>query len=386
MKLIIHSLSVVAENQNDASSDDDCGFGSDLDPETIKIGDKINYWLTMNVWGDDSTMRCGTVVKILSAKDIYEPHLHLDNGDTVHFGEKIRRLEETGEEYIERPWRFTNSYDFIPSEEKRAYRKSITRDSNTFKKIVDNVRKVAEEALLGYKNNSKSSLEHCERSNSDESGKSLLPTMEDRNGLILAPKCSEQCFNSYKKCHHKKEQLTVNKPGEYVAFNAIWWHHGYFIHVTECTYYTAQLFCVPSRELQSNTRTQRKTTRLEKYVIGKLNEDMVSELTHDLVTKWDDNDDRGYSVEKYPPSKKFQEQPIDKCKNRHIQYEQIAKLPKLQRVTTEIEAQLKNLTVDSVWLIKKTKGDDGFQHWHQDLNHSITTTVIVNVGVVTATI
>jgi hypothetical protein len=54
-------------------------------------------------------------------------------------------------------------------------------------------------------------------------------------------------------------------------------------------------------------------------------------------------------------------------------------------VTTEIEERLGNITVDSVWLIKKTKGDDGFQQWHQDLKHSITTTVIVNVGVVAAT-
>ena len=181
------------------------------------------------------------------------------------------------------------------------------------------------------------------------------------------------------------QKRTVNKPGDYLAFNVMWWHHGYFVHLTECTYYTAQLFCVPCRQLQSTTRIQRKITRLENYLIGQLNEDIVSGLTHDLVTKWDDNDDHGYSVKKYPPSKKFQQQPIDRSKNRHIRYKQIAKLPKLQRVTTEIEERLGNITVDSVWLIKKTKGDDGFQQWHQDLKHSITTTVIVNVGVVAAT-
>ena len=82
------------------------------------------------------------------------------------------------------------------------------------------------------------------------------------------------------------------------------------------------------------------------------------------------------------PIKKFQQQPIDKSKNRHIRYEQIAKLPQLQRLTTEIEQKLGNITVDSVWLIKKQKDDDGFQHWHQDMKHRISTTVVVNVGVV----
>ncbi len=50
---------------------------------------------------------------------------------------------------------------------------------------------------------------------------------------------------------------------------------------------------------------------------------------------------------------------------------------------TQIEDQIGHITVDSVWLIKKTRVDDGFQEWHQDMKHNITMTVIVNVGVVT---
>jgi hypothetical protein len=61
--------------------------------ESIKIGDKINYWLGIHVWGDDSTKRSSKMVKILSAKEIYEPHLYLDNGDTVHFGDIIQKVE-----------------------------------------------------------------------------------------------------------------------------------------------------------------------------------------------------------------------------------------------------------------------------------------------------
>jgi hypothetical protein len=134
--------------------------------------------------------------------------------------------------------------------------------------------------------------------------------------------------------------------------------------------------------MQSCTRAQRKTTRLDNYIVGHVDESVFRGLTRDLVSKWDDNDDHGYSADKYPPSKKFQQQPIDKSKNRHIRYEQIAKLPQLQRLTTEIEQKLGNITVDSVWLIKKQKEDNGFQHWHQDMKHRISTTVVVNVGVV----
>ena len=66
----------------------------------------------------------------------------------------------------------------------------------------------------------------------------------------------------------------------------------------------------------------------------------------------------------------------------YVRFKDIAKLPKLQRVMTEIEDQIGHITVDSVWLIKKTNSSDRFQNWHQDMKHTITMTVIVNVGVV----
>jgi hypothetical protein len=202
---------------------------------------------------------------------------------------------------------------------------------------------------------SKSTLASNEFSDSDEITEVGDNTLKANNGLILAPQCSQQCFMGHIKCHHKKQQVTINTPGDYLGFDATWWHQGYFIHATECTYYTVQLFCVPSHQMQSSTRVQRRTTRLDNYIVGHIDESVVSGLTSDLVSKWDDNDDHGYSADKYPPSKKFQQQPIDNSKNRHIRYEQIAKLPRLQRVTTEIEQKLGNITVDSVWLIKKQR-------------------------------
>ena len=35
------------------------------------------------------------VVKIEPAKDMYEPHLHLENGDTVLFGSMIQNVKES---------------------------------------------------------------------------------------------------------------------------------------------------------------------------------------------------------------------------------------------------------------------------------------------------
>ena len=402
-------------------------------------------------------MRYGKVVKVITANEIYQPHIYLDNGDTVYWGDAIRKVEKDRitKQVIEGPWRSSNLYDYVPSEDKVAYRKSLTRDSNTFKSIQASARRIFEETgfvgnqtskstlasnessdseyvpsedeisyrksltresnmwksiqgsarrnfdetgFLGDKNR-KSTLERNESSDSDyvssedeiiyrksshsdESTELGDNTTKDNNGLILGPKCSQQCFIGHIKCHHEKREVSINTPGDYVGFDATMWHHGFFVHVTECTYYTAQLFCVPSHQMQSCTRAQRKTTRLDNYIVGHVDESVFRGLTRDLVSKWDDNDDHGYSADKYPPSKKFQQQPIDKSKNRHIRYEQIAKLPQLQRLTTEIEQKVGKITVDSVWLIKKQKEDDGFQHWHQDMKHRISTTVVVNVGVV----
>ena len=291
------------------------------------------------MWGDSYTMRSSKVVKILSPNDIYKPHLYLDNGDTVLFGDIIQKVEESfiddglqKQTTDERTWRPSSEYEFIPSEDKKAFRKSISRDSDRFKSFLATARKVAEAHLK--KKSCESSTSSGESSNSDESsGESSdsdessdsedsinlgLNKMEDINGLILGPKCSQECFMSNKKCHHQKEQVTINNSGDFLAFNATWWHHGYFNHVTELTYFTAQLFCVPSRQLQSTERVHRHTTRLQNYIVGHLDEAIVCSLTIDLVAKRDNNDDHSFSVKKFPPTKKFLGKGIDKSKNRYV--------------------------------------------------------------------
>jgi hypothetical protein len=43
-----------------------------------------------------------------------------------------------------------------------------------------------------------------------------------------------------------------------------------------------------------------------------------------------------------------------------------------------------HLTIDSVWLIQKSKQDARFQGWHRDfaLGKKMTTTIVVNVGAI----
>jgi len=44
--------------------------------------------------------------------------------------------------------------------------------------------------------------------------------------------------------------------------------------------------------------------------------------------------------------------------------------------------RVRHLQVKSVWIIKKTRDNDGFQGWHRDfyLKTDVITTIVVNVG------
>jgi hypothetical protein len=102
-------------------------------------------------------------------------------------------------------------------------------------------------------------------------------------------------------------------------------------------------------------------------------------LTADLFQHWDD----AYSAEMFPPCPKFQDEKIDKAKNRHIHNHQIHSLPKIKKFVNAFEEIVGGITVDSVWLLKKSKEDDGFQKWHQDMKFRISTTIVVIVGIAT---
>ena len=92
-----------------------------------------------------------------------------------------------------------------------------------------------------------------------------------------------------------------------------------------------------------------------KHTQGTLDASLVNTLMTDLYMNWDEE----YSATNFPPAKNFFGK-IDKDKNRHILSDQIHKVPKIQRLVIAIEEQVGDITVDSVWLIKKTIANDGF--------------------------
>ncbi len=73
---------------------------------------------------------------------------------------------------------------------------------------------------------------------------------------------------------------------------------------------------------------------------------------------------------------------MDKDKNRHIHSDKFDDVPRIRELVHIFEAKFEHLCVDSVWLLKKTSSNDGFQGWHRDfaLGQKITTTIVVNVG------
>ncbi len=48
------------------------------------------------------------------------------------------------------------------------------------------------------------------------------------------------------------------------------------------------------------------------------------------------------------------------------------------------EDKYKHLAIHSVWIIEKSKENDGFQVWHREiwLGHEVTSTIAVNVGAI----
>jgi hypothetical protein len=55
----------------------------------------------------------------------------------------------------------------------------------------------------------------------------------------------------------------------------------------------------------------------------------------------------------------------------------------MNELVTLFERKYTHLRVKSVWIIKKTKTNGGFQDWHRDffLGTEIIATIVINVGV-----
>jgi hypothetical protein len=55
-------------------------------------------------------------------------------------------------------------------------------------------------------------------------------------------------------------------------------------------------------------------------------------------------------------------------------------VPLIQNLVHQFQEIFCHLTITHVWLLSKSKSDDGFQGWHQDKLTGITNTIVVNLG------
>jgi hypothetical protein len=205
----------------------------------------------------------------------------------------------------------------------------------------------------------------------------------DDNGIVFSKLCPplndgvKKCFNTFKKktCFHETDMVSLNHVGQYVIFPARWWHRGYFQIRSNTTYYTAQLFCTAARAIDSwpnQTRSENKDMKIDQLPFQD-----VRDVSHDIQNNWETT----YSASKFCPSKAF-DGPIDPASNRHLQKDSFRKVPTMNAFVKVFETSYGHLRVNSVWIIKKSKENGGFQSWHRDffLGTDIIATIVVNVG------
>lgn len=206
----------------------------------------------------------------------------------------------------------------------------------------------------------------------------------DDNGLIFAPTCNhsndgvKKCFASFrqKQCSHKTDTVPLNLLGQYVLFPSRWWHKRDYNIRSDKVYYTAQLYCTAAQDPDSWSNHTRKQNR--NMTIGRIVVLQMHNISKDIQNNWDTT----YSESKFPPSKAFDGK-IDRSTNQHLQRNTFNKIPDMYDLVKYFESQYRCLKVDSAWLIKKTRENDGFQGWHRYfyLKTDIITTIVVNVGV-----
>jgi hypothetical protein len=111
---------------------------------------------------------------------------------------------------------------------------------------------------------------------------------------------------------------------------------------------------------------------------GCLDESALSELRDDLLINWVIL----YSNPEYQPCKNFSGGPVNRASNMQIYRKHFSQVPLLKNMVDTFETMLPYLSVDLVWLLRKSKEGDGFQGWHKDfyMGEGITKTIVINVG------
>ncbi len=172
-------------------------------------------------------------------------------------------------------------------------------------------------------------------------------------------------------------KVALDNVGEYVVFPSRWYHHGYYNINFDKVFCTAQLFAMGSSKPEA---WQNITCKVNRNMIqGHVAESKLRELTEDLHDNWDTT----YSVNMFSPSKEFEGEKIDVTKNSQILRANFS-IQRIAELVQLFQDKYKHLAIRSVWLIEKSKENNGFQVWHRDfwLGHEVTSTIVVNVGAI----
>jgi hypothetical protein len=110
--------------------------------------------------------------------------------------------------------------------------------------------------------------------------------------------------------------------------------------------------------------------RLDSSTLLALRDDVI----HNLNTN--------YSNADFPPCRRFSGGAIDITSNRQIYKKNFSQVPLIKNLVDTFKIMFLYLSVDMVWLLRKTKEGDGFQGWHKDfaLGKWITKTIVIILG------
>jgi hypothetical protein len=200
------------------------------------------------------------------------------------------------------------------------------------------------------------------------------------NGLWFAPDW-KKCFrtNKYlnhgdKICGYTWRAHRLDKTGGYILFLLLFWHKGFYHDEFNNTFIQAQLFAAPSMGKDIGHLTH--SFAGQDFINGNLNKSIIAELTHNVITRWDES----YPLLEFPPCSEFQDKDVDPVKNRQIPQEKFYKVPLIRELVNQFQEIFCHLTITQVWLLWKSKSGDGFQGRHQDKLTGITNTIVVNLG------
>jgi hypothetical protein len=113
------------------------------------------------------------------------------------------------------------------------------------------------------------------------------------NGLWFAPQC-QKCFRTNKYLHHADkicghtwQAHRLDKAGDYILFPSTCWHKSFYHNKFNKTVTQVQLFVALS--MGEDIARITHSFMDQDFIDGNLNKSIIAELTHDVITRWDES-------------------------------------------------------------------------------------------------